>query len=120
MPRDTPENRATQRVLLATAAEVCWFRNNQGVADFNPVCPHCGTRRDPRRGESKVVYGVGGKGGADYLGIVRKTGRFIAAELKSADGRATPEQLAFLDMCRRAGALAVLARVPEDVLEVIR
>lgn len=119
MPRDTPENRVTQSVLLATAAEVAWMRNNTGVADFNPLCPHCGQRKDARRGPCKVAYGVGGDGGSDYLGIVRGTGRLVALELKSDTGRATPEQLAFLDRCRRLGGLAVLARCPADVLEAL-
>lgn len=66
-----------------------------------------------------VRYGVGGTGGADLIGIVRSSGRFIAVECKSATGRTTDEQDVFLDRVRRSGGIAVVARSAEDVLDAV-
>lgn len=116
--RDTPEARATRAILLATTPYVDWHRNNVGCYDANPECPHCHRRARP--GPARViVYGVGGKGGSDYLGIVRATGQLIAAEIKSATGRPSPEQLQFLERVRLNHGLGVLARVPADILQAL-
>lgn len=103
MPADTPENRVTQRVLLATRHLVAWMRNNRGVADF---------------GDRKVEYGLG-KGSSDYVGIVRATGRFIACEMKAPGKNPTPEQDRFLRGVRAAGGIGVVAYGAEDVLRAL-
>lgn len=57
------------------------------------------------------------RGSSDLIGIHR--GRFVAIEVKSATGRATREQIAFLGMVRALGGIAVLARSVDDVARAL-
>jgi len=67
-------------------------------------------------------FGV--KGMSDVIGIVPSTdgvhvgpiiGRFLAVEVKSAEGKPTPEQVAFLAAVVKAGGIAFIARNLDDV-----
>jgi len=70
------------------------------------------------------------KGGSDIIGIrptvitqdmVGKTvGVFIADEVKTSKGRATKEQLRFIEAVNNAGGIAGIARSVEDALLLIR
>jgi len=92
--------------MIQTSDRVDWMRNNVGVAHYPDG--------------SVVRYGCGGPGGSDLLGVQRGTGRLIACECKSAAGRVRPEQEQFLARMRAAGAIALVARSVEDVLEALR
>jgi len=59
------------------------------------------------------------KGGADIIGIHRATGRFLAVEVKTSKGRTTPEQDRFLEVVRKAGGIAGVARSPEEALSLL-
>jgi hypothetical protein len=60
----------------------------------------------------RVVFGVGGKGAADLIGIWN--GRFVALEIKTPIGRQTPEQKLFQALVeRKGGVYAVLRSVDE-------
>lgn len=102
--KSTPENSVARSILLATQDQVCWFRNNSGVAQYDG---------------NVVRYGCGGPGCSDYLGIRRSDGRFVAMEVKSERGRATAEQLRFLDRVRMCGGIAFIARSVSDALEAL-
>jgi hypothetical protein len=69
---DTPENRVVVATLTALAAVLDPMRNDIGCADY---------------GTSRVPYGVGGRGGSDYICIIRpphpQAGRFVAIEFKA-------------------------------------
>lgn len=106
-PRATLREADVQRAILLECCDACdLMRNNVGVA------------HEP---DGRVVrYGVGGPGGADLIGVVRATGRFIAVECKSPTGRTSPEQDLFLSRVRRSGGIAVVARCPQDVLEALK
>lgn len=69
--------------------------------------------RDGRR----VVFGCGGKGGADLLGIWTHTdgrGQFVAIELKTPKTKQTLEQLNYQQLVeRRGGVYAVIRSVDE-------
>lgn len=108
MTKRTPEAAATREILLGTRHLVLWFRNPVG-------------RAIPLHAAHPLVYGVGGVGGADYIGIVRATGRFIAMEDKRADGRGviTDEQANFLRVVREAGGIGVVATCVRDVVQAI-
>jgi len=56
----------------------------------------------------------GAVGSSDILGIM-SDGRFLAIEVKSAKGRLTKYQKAFLDGIRDAGGVALVARSVDDV-----
>lgn len=48
-----------------------------------------------------------------------KVALIVAMEIKSARGRATPEQIAFLELVRRAGGRAGIARSVDDARAII-
>lgn len=130
---DTPENRVVAASLLAIKGLVWLERNDVGMADY---------------GSSRVPYGVGGRGGSDYIGAVlpphRYSGRFIAVEFKRHGGKPDEadltRRLAAGDYCpgqcrhelcklvlqwmfilkvRRAGGIALFADCPEDIIQAI-
>ena len=127
--KDTPENRVTAAITLATCDRVDWMRNDIGCADY---------------GTSRVQYGVGGRGGSDYLGIVRPphkhAGKLFAREDKAnkPDVAAIDARIASSDYCpgsckhercrlvyqrlfhirvKRCGGLACFADCVEDILK---
>ena len=59
------------------------------------------------------------KGSADLIGFHIGTGRFIAIELKTATGRASREQRAFIDLVNRSGGAAIIARSVEETEEFV-
>ncbi len=58
-------------------------------------------------------------GSADIIGIHKATGRFIAIEVKTETGRATKEQLNFIEQVRAAKGIAGIARSVQDALDLI-
>lgn len=91
-------------LALSEAGCLIW-RNNSG------------SYKDPRSG-SFVRYGVGSPGGSDLIGVA-PCGRFLAVEIKAVKGRATDEQIRFIDAVRAKGGIAGIARSPEDALELL-
>ncbi len=91
----------------------------------------------PGKGGKPAPYRMGGvKGMADVLGVVPwcmakmvpalpgherhwagtcQIGRMLAVEVKSAEGKPTPEQTAFLAAVVRAGGIAFIAKSVRDV-----
>jgi len=71
-----------------------------------------------------VTFGVGSPGGSDLIGYRRVTvtpemvGRempvFAAIEVKTAKGRATKDQLRFIEHIRNAGGIAGVARSVDE------
>jgi hypothetical protein len=98
---DRPEAAALAEVLMALRAHpgVAWVeRQNSGAV---------------RVGGRFVRFGW--PGCADVLGQLRD-GRFLAVEVKAAKGRASPEQVAWLERINQAGGVAFVARDLRDVL----
>lgn len=60
----------------------------------------------------RVVFGVGGKGAADLLGMFN--GRFVAVEIKTPIGRQSPEQKLFQQLVEKRGGVYVLLRSVEE------
>lgn len=50
------------------------------------------------------------------MGILSPSGRFVAVEVKTADGRIRPEQELFLQLVRNAGGIAFVCRSVDDFL----
>ena len=57
-------------------------------------------------------------GSSDIIGMT-PDGRFLAVEVKTATGRATKDQLQFIESVKRAGGVAGIARCPADALKLI-
>lgn len=94
------ESQLTPHILLALCGtgEVNLDRNNIGMAWMRNGTP--------------VRYGVGGPGGADFIGLHR--GRYLAVEIKTPTGRQSPEQKLFQSRIERHGGLYRLVRGVDD------
>ena len=72
---------------------------------------------DEKRGGAKFVSGGLGKGTSDIIGLVQTVsgvGRFFAIEVKTPEGRATPEQLEFLALVNRLGGYGCICRSADE------
>lgn len=101
----TPEAIVLSSVLhyLRARRGIAWvMRVNTGAAKLD--------------GARFMRFGV--KGCADIIGQMQD-GRFLAIECKSADGRLTVEQAAFLDRVKRHGGVAGVARSIDDVDDIV-
>lgn len=65
-----------------------------------------------------VAYGLG-VGSADLVGIVAPSGRLFAIEVKTPEGKTTPEQDAWLATIRRFGGVAGVARSVEEAMAIV-
>ena len=79
----------------------CWRQNNGGVWDA--------TKGVFRKNSSTP-------GVSDIIGYHRKTGRFLALEVKAGKDKLSPEQTLFLEKVKRSGGVAFVVRTT-DVLE---
>lgn len=68
--------------------------------------------------ERKVRYGLG-VGSADLVGCLRGSGRLFALEVKTPEGRLSPEQLAWLGAVQRLGGFAAVVRSVPDALAAL-
>ena len=78
----------------------------KGMSDIIGIVPWCMAKMEPVRVGHERHW-------ADTCQI----GRMLAVEVKSATGKPTPEQTAFLAAVVRAGGLAFIARNLDDVKE---
>lgn len=99
------ERDVQQQIQICTSSLVAWFRNTTGHYI-----------EDGRH----ISYGLGGKGGADLIGIRRRDGRFVACEVKRPGSKPRPEQLAFLELVNRVGGLGFWADSVEMAVEALR
>ncbi len=59
-------------------------------------------------------------GSADLIGLVPPTGRFLAIECKRPNGgRLSERQRAWLDVVRRCGGIAGIARSVEEAIALV-
>ena len=61
----------------------------------------------------------GFKGSADIIGLLPKTGRFIAVECKSDKGKLSEAQEEFLNKIKDMGGIAIVARSFKDIEKVL-
>lgn len=103
------------RLALGLLPDLRLWRNNSGKLP------------DPRTGRW-VQFGVASPGGSDLIGyrtveitpdmVGRKVAIFTALEIKTATGRATPEQRRFIDHIRAAGGISAIVRTTADALRI--
>jgi hypothetical protein len=84
------------RLALSDEPGLVMWRNNVGVAEHRGAL---------------VRYGLA-VGSSDLIGCLN--GRFIALEVKTPTGRASPQQRQWLDLVRRHGGFAAIVRSVED------
>ena len=59
------------------------------------------------------------KGWPDLTGFRRSDGKAVFIEVKTAKGRPSPEQINFIELAKRSGALAGIARSVEDAERIV-
>lgn len=109
MKRVIPEKSIENGILRWLNLSGIFAWKNQSVGIFDPV------KKIYRRSNNPFHI----KGVSDVLGIL-PDGRLLAIEVKSATGRASPEQIAFIDKINTAGGLAFVARSLDEVQEKIK
>ena len=91
-------------IMLALSEAGCLiFRNNVGVLKNAAGIP--------------IRFGLA-VGSSDLIGIA-PGGRFLAVEIKTPTGKATPEQLRFIEAVRARGGVAGIARSPAEALALL-
>lgn len=91
-------------IMLAMSEAGCLiFRNNVGVLKNAAGIP--------------IRFGLA-VGSSDLIGIA-PGGRFLAVEIKTPTGKATPEQLRFIEAVRARGGVAGIARSPAEALALL-
>ncbi len=101
------EAEISKRIQLAATKVGCrLFRNTVGIL--------------PDRHGRMISFGLA-KGSSDLIGFCMRGGVavFLAVEVKSATGRATPEQLQFLHAVIESGGIGILARSVEGFISDI-
>lgn len=116
MKKAKSESQILREVMLALGSrpDVRIWRNNTGVA----------LTKDGRR----IKFGLA-RGSSDLIGLKtetvtegmvgRRVGVFTAVELKSEDGRLSPQQERFIECVRRFGGRAITARSLEEVEKLL-
>ena len=91
------------------------LRVNAGVAWQGRVLQH---NRDLLVLENPRALRLAAPGVSDLIGWT-EGGRFVAVEVKGPRGRITDEQAAFIELVRRSGGLAGVARSVDDARAIL-
>ena len=77
-----------------------------------------------------VNFGIPSKGGSDLIGlhtmeiqpkhIGKSVAVFVAIEVKTPTGKPSQEQIRFIEFAKKAGAIAGIARSPEEATNLIK
>lgn len=77
-----------------------------------------------------IKYGIANPGGSDLIGwhtvlitpqhVGRNLAVFVACEVKTATGKVSTTQQAFIDAVREAGGIGLVARSPQELEQVLR
>ena len=105
----------TQILLELSRGDTRLFRINAGTAWQGVVIEH--TRDRLVLAHPRAVR-LAAPGVSDLIGWA-PGGRFAAIEVKASRGRVTDEQKAFIDLVRRSGGLAGVARSVEEARAIL-
>jgi len=113
-----PETKIQNLILIKLSEAGCLvFRNETGAGWVGRML-HREAGQVTLTNASMVKFGLM-VGSADIIGIA-PCGRFLAVEVKTSKGRATKEQLRFIEAVNNAGGISGIARSVEDALLLIR
>jgi len=111
------ETKIQRAIMLALSEADCLvFRNETSGAWVGKKIHQAGhqvTLTDARM----IRFGLC-VGSSDLIAIM-PDGRFLAVEVKTETGKATKEQLNFIEQVRKAGGKAGIARSVKDALEIL-
>ena len=91
-------------IALSAAGCLVWRNNTGALPDLT--------------GSGRIVKFGLCKGGSDIVGIA-PDGLFLAVECKAATGRATTDQLRFIDAVNRHGGRAGIARSAQEAVDIV-
>ena len=112
-----PETKIMNTILMALSKAGCLvFRNETAGAWVGKVI-HKDASQVTLTDARMIRFGLA-VGSSDIIGI-SPTGKFLALEVKTSKGRATKEQLRFIEAVNNAGGKAGIARSVEDALKLI-
>ena len=116
------ESNLQRLITLHVPKSVRIFRNNTGMGWIGQVVsktPTTITLKNPRPLHAGLCTGssdlIGWKSVVITPDMVGKTiAAFTAVEVKTSSGRATADQLNFIEQVRKAGGIAGIVRSPEE------
>ena len=112
-----PETKTQNAILLALSEAGCTVWRNETSGAWVGKQIHRAGDQVTLTNAHMMTFGLC-VGSSDIIGIT-PTGLFLAIEVKTAKGRATKEQLRFIEAVRRAGGIAGIARSPQEALDLI-
>ena len=101
----TEEHKIQNEIRLALADYCILFRMNVGT----------GYTTDGRYFNTGVP-----KGFSDLFGFRKFDGRIVFIEVKTAKGKPSAEQVKFLEVMRKSGAIAGVCRSADDAIKLIQ
>ena len=124
------ESNLSKRILLAVSSmtNAKLFRNNTGTAWTGKTVS---STRDGGKyiDEPRPLRAGLCKGSSDLIGwtpieitqdmVGKKIGVFTAVEIKARGGKATPEQLNFIEQVRKGGGIAGIATTDDEAVNLI-
>ena len=112
-----PETQIQRRIMLRLSEAGCTVWRNETSGAWLGKIIHKAGNQVTIANAHMMVFGLA-VGSSDIIGIA-PNGKFLAVEIKTTTGRATKEQLAFIEAVRAAGGIAGIARTPEEALALI-
>lgn len=113
-----PETKLQNRILLALSDAGCTVWRNETAGVWLGKSIHKDGDQVTLVNARMFTAGLC-VGSSDIVGIA-PDGRFLAVEVKTPKGRATKEQIRFIEAVQASGGIAGIARSVEDALELIR
>ncbi len=107
-----------RKILIALSGAGCVVWRNETGGFWAGKVVHQSQGQVTLQGARLIPCGLM-KGSSDIVGIA-PSGHFLAIEVKTPTGRATKEQLNFIDQVKKAGGIAGIARSVEEALTIIR
>ena len=104
-------------ILMALSKAGCLVFRNESAGAWVGKVIHKDASQVTLTDARMIRFGLA-VGSSDIIGI-SPTGKFLALEVKTSKGRATKEQLRFIEAVNNAGGKAGIARSVEDALKLI-
>ena len=104
-------------ILMALSKAGCLVFRNESAGAWVGKVIHKDASQVTLTDARMIRFGLA-VGSSDIIGI-SPAGKFLALEVKTSKGRATKEQLRFIEAVNNAGGKAGIARSVEDALKLI-
>lgn len=113
-----PETKLQRQILLALSDAGCTVWRNETGQFWTGRVLHRQGKQVTLANAAMIPVGLC-KGSADIIGIRHSDGRFLALEVKTATGRASREQHAFVAAVQAANGIAGIVRSVDEALALV-